>query len=403
MLPTKAESEVHPARRHYLDWLRVAMLGCVFFVHTLMPFNSVSDWAIMNDETAFLPAGIAGYFYQWVMPVLFLVSGASAGLSLRRYRPARYIGLRARRLAVPYVIGVLVLSLIHDYFGALNRGEFDDSFRAFVPGFYKAAHWNWSLSFGLPDNHLWFLQYLFWYSVFALPVFVWLRTARGRRCLDRLAASLARPCLIFLAAVPIAVIQGALRPAFHEHGGWSDVFVWFFFFLAGYVLVADKRFETAVRRRGFFGVFVGAACMIGTALLYSRGYIETWELNPAHSVGAVLYEALRALNTCAWVLFYLWAAMRFVKGGATLLTCANEGLLPFYALHQVVIVIVGYYVLPWDMGIFPKWIALFTLSLAAAIAIYELGIRRFTPMRIAFGMRPRSQPLVMGALPHARS
>jgi len=97
---------------------------------------------------------------------------------------------------------------------------------------------------------------------------------------------------------------------------------------------------------------VGAACMAVTGLLYSRGYVESWELHPGYSVGSVFYEALRALNTCAWVFFYLALGMRFLKAGPRLLAHANEGLLPFYALHQVVIVVVGLRAVP--RGINPR-------------------------------------------------
>jgi peptidoglycan/LPS O-acetylase OafA/YrhL len=374
-------------RRPYLDGLRVAMIAIVFGVHTGMPFNSASSWAVMNEETAFLPAGIAGYFYQWVMQVFFLVAGASAGLSLRRHNARQYLIARALRLGVPYIVGVLFLSPVHDYFSALNRGRFDGSFLAFVREFFGRAEWGWLLALDLPDNHLWFLRYLFAYSVVALPVFLWMRTPGGERFTRSCVRVLGRPGGVFLLAAPVAVVQGGLRPAFHAHGDWSDVVMWFLFFLFGYVFVAG-RLEDAVRRAGPWGAAMGVFCMAVTAWLYRGGYVEEWELNPAHSAGAVLYEALRSLNTCGWAVFWTWAGMRVFERGGAWLAGANEGILPFYVLHQPVIVAAGYFVLQWNLAILPKWCALFTISLAATLGLYVFLVRPFRPARLAFGMRP---------------
>ncbi len=363
------------------------MIAIVFAVHSGMPFNSASSWAVMNADTAFLPAGIAGYFYQWVMQVFFLVAGASAGLSLRRNSARQYLALRALRLGVPYVLGVLLLSPVSDYFSALNHGRFSGTFFEFVLQFFGRAEWRWLLTLGLPDNHLWFLRYLFAYSVVALPVFLWLRGPGGAAFVQRCAGLLGRPGAVFLLAVPLAVVQGSLRPAFHAHGGWSDVLMWFLFFLFGYVFVAG-RLESAVRRAGPAGAVIGAACMAVTAVLYSRGYVEDWELNPAHSVGAVLYEVLRSLNTSGWVVFWIWAGMRVFTRGGVWLDRANEGILPFYVLHQPAIVVAGYFILQWNLPILPKWAALFTVSLAATLGLYIFLVRPFRPARLAFGMRP---------------
>jgi hypothetical protein len=55
----------------------------------------------------------------------------------------------------------------------------------------------------------------------------------------------------------------------------------------------------------------------------------------------------------------------------------------FYLLHQTVILCVGWFVIPWDMGILPKFLIM---------ALYELLIRRFNIVRFFFGMRPKKEP-----------
>jgi peptidoglycan/LPS O-acetylase OafA/YrhL len=390
------ESEHTPAARpprlYGLDWLRVLLVGLVFLAHSLMPFNSASDWAVMNDHTAFFPAAFVGYLYQWVMPLFFVVSGASTALALPRGSNGEFITRRARRLALPYMAGVLLLSPVHDYYAGLNHGRFDGGFLAYCGQFFGGLRWDWSLSFGLPGNHLWFLQYLFWFSLAALPIFRWLHGVRGQKVARRLARMADGPGLIILIAAPVALVQAALRPGFHEHTGWSDTVVWFLFFTGGYLFIIEPRLQQAVARFWPLGLPMGAACMACAALLFKMGYVEQWELNPGYSPGAMAYEVLRAINTCAWVVFYLGMAMRFCTRGPRMLLHANEGVLPFYMLHQPAIVITGFYLFPWAPPLFPAWAALFVIAFTGVMAAYLLLIYPFNIVRALFGLAPRRKP-----------
>jgi peptidoglycan/LPS O-acetylase OafA/YrhL len=68
---------------------------------------------------------------------------------------------------------------------------------------------------------------------------------------------------------------------------------------------------------------------------------------------------------------------------------ANEAVLPFYVLHQPLIILIAFYVVQWNMAILPKWLIISTLALALTLAVYELLIQRVNGMRWLFGMKPR--------------
>jgi hypothetical protein len=61
--------------------------------------------------------------------------------------------------------------------------------------------------------------------------------------------------------------------------------------------------------------------------------------------------------------------------------------LPFYILHQTVIVIVGNYLATWEQKVMVKYLVLSTLSFIAIIAVYELLIKRLKVFRFIFGMK----------------
>jgi len=68
---------------------------------------------------------------------------------------------------------------------------------------------------------------------------------------------------------------------------------------------------------------------------------------------------------------------------------SNEAVLPFYLLHEPVIVAAAYLIVRWHAPALVKYPALVAISFAATLAIYELAIRRYRPTRILFGMKAR--------------
>jgi hypothetical protein len=66
---------------------------------------------------------------------------------------------------------------------------------------------------------------------------------------------------------------------------------------------------------------------------------------------------------------------------------ANEAVLPFYLLHQTVIVVIGFYVVQWNIGALPKFLIISVAALVITLLLYEIMIRRIMLMRFLFGMK----------------
>jgi hypothetical protein len=67
---------------------------------------------------------------------------------------------------------------------------------------------------------------------------------------------------------------------------------------------------------------------------------------------------------------------------------ANEAVLPFYVLHQTVIVVIAFHLIGWNMSVSTKFPVLVVGSLAVILAVYAWAIRPWNIMRFLFGMRP---------------
>ena len=91
----------------------------------------------------------------------------------------------------------------------------------------------------------------------------------------------------------------------------------------------------------------------------------------------------------SWVVFVLSQGATHLNFNSKTLVFGNEAVLPFYILHQTVILCVGWYVIHWRMGPLPKFLIITAASFALIMVIYELLIRRFNIMRFLFGMGPK--------------
>jgi hypothetical protein len=66
--------------------------------------------------------------------------------------------------------------------------------------------------------------------------------------------------------------------------------------------------------------------------------------------------------------------------------------LPFYILHQTIILLVGWYVIPLNLSILLKYLIISPISFLLILALYELLIKRVNAIRFLFGMRPKKKP-----------
>ena len=83
---------------------------------------------------------------------------------------------------------------------------------------------------------------------------------------------------------------------------------------------------------------------------------------------------------------------KYLNFNNKVLAYSNEAVLPFYLLHQTVILCVGWFVILWTIGIVPKYLIIAVVSFALIMALYELLVRPFNVVRFFFGMRPKKRP-----------
>ena len=376
-------------RRYDIDWLRVIAMFAIFLLHTMHLFDAGTDWHLRNADTSTLVLTLRGLIDIWAIPTFFVLSGAGAWFALRRRSGCRFLVERVRRLLVPlYTVGLFAIVLPQIYFDAFTngyRGSFGGAIARSLGSVGLDASWP-GLSTFFP-GHLWFLQFLFLVSVVLIPVLLLLRTENGKRFIRRVAGWCSHRGGIFLLILPIAAVRVALMGFIRGQFTWATFVFFAVLLVIGYMLAADDRFKEAIKRNRWIGFALGIVSFaVQGFLIMMANYDMFYE---RFSLTFVIYEVILSIGIWGFFVFLMGMATKHLDKPSRFLAYANEAVLPFYLFHQTAILGIGWYVIRWNMGIWPKLIIVTVTSFAATLLLYDVFVRHSNVMRFFFGMRPR--------------
>jgi hypothetical protein len=80
-------------------------------------------------------------------------------------------------------------------------------------------------------------------------------------------------------------------------------------------------------------------------------------------------------------------AMHYLTDSPVWLSAANEAVLPFYALHQTVMLVIGFVVVRWAIPDALKFVIISAASFITIVGFITLLIRRSNVLRVVFGMK----------------
>ncbi len=378
-------------RRYDLDWLRIIAILILLFYHTGMIYVSWG-WHIKSAEHSQPMEEVMRWLHRWRMPLLFFISGAGTFFALRKRSFGAYAGERVRRLFVPLVFGMFVIVPPQIYIEWLFRGRFSGGYAEFYPEVFKfQAYHDGGTGGAFSWHHLWFICYLFFYSLLSIPVFRWLKSESGQRFTDRIGRLIAWPGGAFsIGFVVIFASQLLLKPFYPDetHGLTND---WAYFtknlllFWLGYLLISRPGFwQVLTDQRRFFlaGTLVCTLLLYGSRAIWGEETIDhtTW-LDRLYTINSDCLMWFSVLATVAY-------GYRYLNSNRPILPHLNEAVYPFYILHQTVIVLIGYYVLTQtNLGVYDGFLFVSFSTLAVCVTVYLVLIRPFKLMRFLFGLK----------------
>ena len=380
-------------RRHDLDWVRILAFALLVLYHVGMYYVSW-DWHVKSPHAGPALEPLMLLSSPWRLSLLFLVSGVASAFLFERTSGREFLGTRSWRLLVPLVFGMLVVVPPQSYYEVVEKlpGGYHDGYLAFWAR-YLAADGGFCRDgdcLDLPTwNHLWFVAYLWVYTV---VLWTLLRLAppapdRVQRWLDRVLSGpgvLLWPAVFLVAARMLLVARfestHALVDDWYNHAQYLPLF------LLGWLLAhreaAWRRLE-ALR----WPALVIAGCCYAFIAWYFQRYAE---VAPP--------DALRLAQRVAWgvnqwtaIAALLGFARRLAPGDGPARRYLTEAVFPVYILHQTIIVVAARWLRPLSLEPVLEGPLLVVLTFAVAFGAFEC-IRRVAPLRPLFGLRPVRRP-----------
>ncbi|WP_199100185.1 acyltransferase family protein [Dyella sp. ASV21] len=395
-------------RRHDIDALRVLAFGLLILYHLGMLYvGPASDWTF-HLKSSYLanwlqyPMLASGF---WRMDLLFLISGLVVHFLRGRLSLPRLAWKRTVRLQLPLLFGIAVVVPIQPYVQGVSNGLVAPGFGHFLLRYWTGGPWpagafdGWQ--YGFTWNHLWYLSYVWVYTMMLILLLPALESGPGQRLLTH-CRRLRGPALLLLPALPLLgysvwlaaryPITHALSNDWYAHAGYLTVFLY------GYVLGTDRGLWSELARLRRHALLLAVASF---ALHYVIDQVGNWV--DMSWLPMTAYASARFLMRVLHFV-YAWAAIAAVLGYGhhylnrpfRWLPYAREAVYPWYILHQSVMLAVAYWALPRHLGPVLEPLSVLLGTVAGCALLHEFVIRRTRWLRPLFGLdaipRQRAAP-----------
>jgi len=375
-------STLQTSRLFYLDWLRVMAFGILVLVNCAEVFAS-PHWWISNTQTNQTIADVLKFFRQWRMPLLFIISGVAVSILLERRTLIQFIDDRLMRILIPLVAGMILvvppmIFFIWRFEGSLEPVQ-DFYLRLLTPEWFPRGNFHWL--------HLWYLAFIFIFSIAILPVFAYLKTKSGKSVLTAATIVMSRPAVLFpvilLLHLPYYVTLNLVKS-----DNITDLLYYAPYFLFGTLFFTQSEIREVFLHNRKAALVIG---IVISTMLYKYVWLQP-EASTAISgvqawVQGPLLLPLISLNQWFWVIALSGFAIHYLNFGNKFLTYANGVVYPFYILHQTIIITLAYYLIPTNASILSKFCLILIGTFTIILFTYEVLLKRFIILRLLFGIR----------------
>lgn len=381
-------------RLYFADALRLIV------ILSLVPFHAALTYTGNGDVYTYDPHVIAHYldrsaqagivsvpfdlFVDFLdncfMRLLFLVSGFVTWFSLGRRKPDSFLAERSGKLLLPLAAGILMIIPVMSYYRNCCLFGFKGSLPEFYPRFFNGprgavpgGNFEW--------GHLWFLIYLFTFSLLTLPLFSALRKVKISGKLKGLDGN----TYLFLPLFPLLFFELLLRPGWpgtlNLYSDWANFLNYLLFYISGYLLASSpnllervKKFAFPALATGIFFFFL--KLLLWRILSFKFGY--NWQ-----SWSVISCKALAGY-------FLVWGitglAARYLEIQSTRLRYFYESSFGIYVFHFLPVTIIGYYLTGTEINFYLKFAITVFFSYPIIFLLYEI-VRRVPVLNYLFSLK----------------
>ncbi|MDT8999583.1 acyltransferase family protein [Paucibacter sp. APW11] len=370
-------------RQYFLDWLRILAFALLVPYHVGM-YYVPWDWHVKSSEIIPALEPLMALSSPWRMGLLFLIAGAaSAGLM---QRGPGFVRSRSKRLLWPLLFGMLVIVPPQAYYEVVTKVAYEGSYLDFM-GLYLRAYHGFCKDghcLSLPTwNHLWFLPYLWVYSLIG-----WALLKAWPRLSERFSEWIegaSRWQLLIVGALPLIAARN-LAPLFESTHNlswdWYNHAQYLSLFLIGLLAARSSLWAQAQRARW------PALALALIAWLAVQAYFKVYaDVEPPMALRLFMRVVYGTMQWCC-----LMAACGFARqhldADSAWRQPLSDGVFCVYILHQTLIVLLTRLLLPlhWPAALEGPLLIVLTLALSA---LGYLAVRQVPVLRLLMGVPDR--------------
>jgi glucan biosynthesis protein C len=390
------------ARRYELDWLRTLAFALLILYHIGMYYVADWGWHIKSEQTFKGLQDLMILTNPWRMSLLFLLAGMALSLVLPQISRLKLLGLRSKRLLIPLLFTMFVVVVPQVYYEALSQ-------QLIQPG-YLQFWWQYvnPVTDLLPDhhspiglltwNHAWFIPYLWCYSLLVLLCYPLLHRVSHSSLLQQLPGSYALALVFGLMFWAWWTLRADFPSTHALVDDWYNHAKYFLVFIAGFLLARQDLWwqQLVSGRRLWLVLALCCYCLI----VAERNDVFDYYTGPVYNkvTEKLLFGFVLVLNYWSWLLAVLgYAGAYLAKTNSPLLRYCNDAVLPWYILHQTLIILCAAWLKPLAMPVAIE----FPLVLAGTVAGCWLGyevIRRSAVLSWCFGLSSKKTVKPQAAL-----
>ena len=197
--------------------------------------------------------------------------------------------------------------------------------------------------------------------------------------------------ILLIPSTIILITQILLRPYFPEEThdlvhDWAFFTFYFMFFAMGIICYSIPHLWKAIGANRKHLLMVMLVSLIPFYIIYFhfRGLIMLpWTEDTIETT----FDVVAIFVSWFTVITIIAFGQHYLNKPHPWLSKINEGLYPFYILHQTVIIAIGYYICQLDWSITTKYWTISLLTLAFCVGFYLTLIRTNKVMRFLFGLK----------------
>ncbi len=352
-------------RRHDIDWIRSSIVLSIIFFHSLIIFMT-RESAIMyvrSGVNSILCEYIEAFMSRFHMTILFFLAGMSARYSLIKRDTLSFVINRIKKLFVPGLLVIIFLNPIVSYLYGVQHGQVYTYWDNYIMFFTRISDEFNGTTPGFSPMHIWFLLFLFVFSIILIPLFRFGNTQTAKNIFEKLSDFFYLPYTLMLLVLPFPFLF--VVDIFDEMNPVAYLYI----FIIGYLFATSDKYQKAIDRDKWFYIVAAIILMI----IYLSG---RFEINIEQCSGGIRYaqsyiaKVLRILPIFAILAAaHTWIPKRNFK----ILEYMNRSNFFIYLIHMAILNCVAYMVIfVFNMKNIYGFIMINIVSYCICFGLFEL-------------------------------